>query len=140
MPGDCSPSRSVVSKMMTRSSGMSLFPFSAPALSPIGMRLRAAAGALFPPKGEEKGEKEAAKRHALRKISGDEHDLADVAAFLEQPVGLGRALERDARGHARADDAGLEQVAERPDPRLECARRVPQGEQVEPDDRLGGVH
>ena len=68
MPGDCSPSRRVVSKMMTRSSGRcsaGLMSFLSVWLYlgsfSLGSRLRGR-HALFPPKGEEKGE-ETPERH-----------------------------------------------------------------------------
>ena len=52
MPGDCSPSRRVVSKMNTRSSVMSLLRFGLLLLVSVGLRLRGR-HALFPPRGEE---------------------------------------------------------------------------------------
>jgi hypothetical protein len=61
MPGDCSPSRSVVSKISTRfgscSADMSLLFVSSCFFSAFGSRLYAAAHALFPPRGEEKKSK-----------------------------------------------------------------------------------
>ena len=79
MPGDCSPSRSVVSKIMTRSRVVaccrwSLMPFVlllylAWCSSLLGMRLRGR-HALFPPRGEqEKREKRDLQRHLERKVS-----------------------------------------------------------------------
>ena len=66
MPGDCSPSRSVVSKMMTRLSSMSRAPSRLVTCSfVLGLRLRGR-HALFPPKGEEKEEGKAAERHRAR--------------------------------------------------------------------------
>jgi hypothetical protein len=54
MPGDCSPSRRVVSKMKTRSSVMSFLLLGCSWVS-VGMRLRGR-HALFPPRGEEEKE------------------------------------------------------------------------------------
>ena len=56
MPGLCSPSRRVVSKMITRSSVMSLLLVGCSFLFSLGLRLRGR-HALFPPRGEEKKEK-----------------------------------------------------------------------------------
>ena len=63
MPGDCSPSRSVVSKMMTRSGSMPCSSLGSFLLLGDGFAAAAAARASFPPKGEEKEEKGRA-RHA----------------------------------------------------------------------------
>ena len=77
IPGDCSPSRRVVSKISTRfgsadgSCHSSLFR-SDLASSRAGSRLRAAAGALFPPKGEEKKSQVEAGRHARQRVATGE--------------------------------------------------------------------
>src|SRR4051812_11463983 len=71
MPGDCSPSRSVVSKMVTRfvsCMGSLLLGFVL-LLLVIGMRLRGR-HALFPPRGEEKVQVKSQRRHA-GKLSPD---------------------------------------------------------------------
>src|SRR6266566_169260 len=93
IPGDCSPSRRVVSKISTRSASrrcsvgvvMSfvLLLYLACSSSLLGMRLRGR-HALFPPRGEQKKrEKREVERHLDRRLapasrSGNQHDLADV--------------------------------------------------------------
>src|SRR5918999_1521531 len=62
MPGDCSPSRRVVSKMMTRSLMVLLSVGFSWVLLQLGSRLRGR-HALFPPRGEEKKEGEAEVHH-----------------------------------------------------------------------------
>ena len=75
IPGDCSPSRSVVSKISTRfgSSGgvMSLTSLASKLgfFSVLVSRLRAAAHALFPLAGEEKKSKVEAQRHSTKRTS-----------------------------------------------------------------------
>jgi hypothetical protein len=68
MPGDCSPSRSVVSKISTRLGSWGSAMSSAPVVSSygffsLGLRLRGR-HALFPPRGEEKKAKVETSRHA----------------------------------------------------------------------------
>src|SRR3954465_13081439 len=105
MPGDCSPSRSVVSKMMTRSD-MS-FPFSASQFLSGWCAATCGRRRAIPPEGGGEGRgggrgttsaTEAIAPTCDAWWSGDEHDLADVAALLEQAVRLGRPVERHAGG------------------------------------------
>ena len=67
IPGDCSPSRRVVSKMITRSSFMSLLSLACSLLFSLGLRLRGR-HALFPPRGEEKKEEVKPERHAAQTV------------------------------------------------------------------------
>ncbi len=71
MPGDCSPSRSVVSKISTRL-GSTSFTFLLCRLIPTDffrcVRGYAAASALFPPRGEEKKSVGEQERHARRSL------------------------------------------------------------------------
>src|SRR3954454_13913363 len=70
MPGDCSPSRSVVSKISTRcGSALSMgpAPFPSSFFSGLCLRLRGR-HALFPPRGEEKKAKGEQMRHRLRRL------------------------------------------------------------------------
>src|SRR5690242_5001106 len=106
MPGDCSPSRRVVSKTRTRSfssltagSAMSSsVPFvSRPFL--LGLRLRGR-HALFPPKGEEEKSKGELERHGRLRLHG-QYNLADVLALGHEAVCLAAALERERLGHDR---------------------------------------
>src|SRR6185312_9760436 len=62
MPGDCSPSRRVVSKMMTRSLMVLLSLGFSWSFLQLGSRLRGR-HALFPPRGEEKKKGEAEVHH-----------------------------------------------------------------------------
>src|SRR5271165_7429572 len=80
IPGDCSPSRRVVSKIRTRSASLRpaagcvlmsfvLLLYLACGSSLLGMRLRGR-HALFPPRGEqEKGQKRDLKRHLKRRLA-----------------------------------------------------------------------
>src|ERR1700730_4049257 len=72
IPGDCSPSRSVVSKISTRSDSLSMV-----FLAPFGLLLRLLLGfglrlrgrrALFPPKGEEGEGESRRERHAPQSL------------------------------------------------------------------------
>src|SRR5689334_22452743 len=117
IPGDCSPSRRVVSKTRTRSfssltagSAMSSsVPFvSRPFL--LGMRLRGR-HALFPPKGEEEKSKGERERHGPLRLHG-QYNLADVLPLCDEAVGLAAALERERLGHHGPDDAGADELAE----------------------------
>src|SRR5579884_436341 len=111
MPGDCSPSRRVVSKIRTRWASsllvMSLLWLSTGGRSPcffsvLSSRLRAAAGALFPPKGEEqKKSKLEPERHArlsLQRLQGDRVPGFEALA--------GHDLAHDLGGHRRAGRDG----------------------------------
>ena len=89
MPGDCSPSRSVVSKISTRSA-MSSPSSSYPVHSPCGSRLSAAA-TRYPPSGGGEGEVagRCEGRHRPTRLHGQD-DLAYVAALVDEAVGVGR--------------------------------------------------
>src|ERR1035441_10447519 len=96
IPGDCSPSRRVVSKIRTRSASLRPPP---PALLPadvlmslvlllylacssslLGMRLRGR-HALFPPRGEqEKREKRGLQRHSIRRLASGAADDKRIVA------------------------------------------------------------
>src|SRR5215213_4131046 len=91
MPGDCSPSRRVVSKMWTRSSVMSPPLAGCSFLSPLGSRLRGR-HALFPPRGEEEKEEVQPEGH-----SGS--SLLHVSLLLEPP-GLLRLPDHLGHPHA----------------------------------------
>ena len=76
MPGDCSPSRSVVSKISTRLGSLLVrahvvvsFSVSSFASSRLGLRLRGR-HALFPPRGEEKKSKGELARHVASSVPG----------------------------------------------------------------------
>src|SRR5437588_5742502 len=81
IPGDCSPSRSVVSKIRTRSASVRsravlmsfvLLLYLACSSSLLGMRLRGR-HALFPPRGEEKKlQKRDLERHSKREVSTEQ--------------------------------------------------------------------
>ena len=113
-PGDCSPSRSVVSKMMTRSVGGMSLPFlgSLLVLLRLGVRLRRPPRAIPPEGGGGEARRPAGATCAAsyHGPQADEHDLADVAALGEQPVRLG-ARGRTGRSAATTGriDAGVEQ-------------------------------
>ncbi len=110
IPGDCSPSRSVVSKISTRS-GSSGLSMSLPYLSNFASqwlvsRLRAAANALFPPRGEKEKSKIEAQRHVARQsISGTRLRLRPGIGF---PAVL-RSAETDRRfaGHVAVHGAAV---------------------------------
>src|SRR5207244_2051975 len=139
MPGDCSPSRSVVSKISTRSCSlrsllvMPLLLLSlACACSLLGMRLRGR-HALLPPKGEEKQEKRGSQRHLRRRLAagggrglGDQHDLAEVAALGEHRLSGARLLEAERAGDDRRG-------AERNQPSAGTQLRVAAAEALAPD-------
>ena len=115
MPGDCSPSRRVVSKIRTRSSSrlalatslsMSLivpFSYSIQFSSVCGSRGRRAS---FPPKGEEEKSEIECERHRALTLQR-QHHLADVFALLNEPVRIGSALEREGLGDDRSQLAAL---------------------------------
>src|SRR5947209_17074658 len=169
MPGDCSPSRSVVSKISTRSDSLRvsvvLMPLLlvclADAFSLLGMRLRGR-HALFPPKGEEQKEERALQRHLWRRLApapcrsawrhgdaprgrpprglGDEHDLAEVAPLGDHRLRGAGVLEAERARHDRFDGAVREQREQGLAPGLERLAVLPQGEHVQPDHGLGFGH
>ena len=105
-PGDCSPSRSVVSKMTTRSESVVLMslPFSSlglgPAASSVGLRLRGR-HALFPPRGEEKKQEVETKlRHAFGEPSSG--SVADARDRTTAPVARAPAASTSMSIFARA--------------------------------------
>src|SRR3954451_16957651 len=105
IPGDCSPSRRVVSKILTlssslRASGISLLFCASPAFS-CGLGLRGL-HALFPPKGEEEKAKVERERHARPSLQSQYH-LADVLPLVEEAVRLGALLEREGLRHHGPD-------------------------------------
>src|SRR3954464_4220516 len=105
IPGDCSPSRRVVSKILTlssslRASGISLLFCASPAFS-CGLRLRGR-HALFPPKGEEEKAQVERELHDLLSLQS-EHNLADVLALVHEPVGLRTLVERERLRDHRPD-------------------------------------
>src|SRR3954454_20067492 len=83
IPGDCSPSRRVVSKIRTLSSSLRAcdmsFLSTSRLASPVGLRLRGR-HALFPPEGEEEKSEGEAERHrgnsVLRRLQHDQRQLA----------------------------------------------------------------
>ena len=170
MPGDCSPSRSVVSKISTRlgSSGevMSLLGLETRCFClGAGSRLRAAAGALFPPKGEEKKKLEIeAECHRAPSLpsrtrpprrchdcAADERSAADqkrptdaVAVDLADPARVRRvgADLRRSQGEANPVDRARAAVVADRDRRVRAERRRRQGRARQPrgrraDRRLG---
>src|SRR2546425_629565 len=106
IPGDCSPSRRVVSKIRTRSSSrlvrptslsMSLFvPFgvSASFSSVCGSCGRRAS---FPPKGEEEKSEVELERHLWATLQR-QHYLADVLPLLHEAVRIRAPLDRERLG------------------------------------------
>src|SRR5215212_1931462 len=96
MPGDCSPSRRVVSKIRTRSLPALSFMRSLSCLcpvSPLGLRLRGR-HALFPPRGEEEKSEGELELHRPSRLQGED-DFADVPALGDEAVRIGAALERE---------------------------------------------
>src|SRR4051794_30718052 len=113
MPGDCSPSRSVVSKISTRlgscSAVMSCFFRSRPSESSHWVCGYRRPPRISPLAGEEQEKAKVEQaRHALASVPElpvplrertvpvplwDEDDLADVLALLDDPVGVGGAVE-----------------------------------------------
>src|SRR5439155_6936778 len=141
MPGDCSPSRKVVSKICTRSITVLL---SGSGSSPSRWVCGYAAATRHSPR---RGRRRRRARPRSDRISrrpyhssGDEHDLPDVAPLGDDPVRLGGAVERHLVGDDRPQRAVLEHLAQRRDERLERLAVVPQREQVQADDRLRGAH
>src|SRR3954452_18360289 len=146
MPGDCSPSRSVVSKITTRLFGSCVIssPLRARLLrSPLGSRLQRPPRAI-PPEGgggEVEGRAGAATSVDPRYTpSGDEDHLPDVPPLGERPVGVAGPVERHLLGHDRPRGAAVEEVGELDHRRLQRPRRVPQREHVQAEDRLGLLH
>src|SRR3954453_13112326 len=146
MPGDCSPSRSVVSKITTRLLGSCVMssPLRARLLrSPLGSRLQRPPRAI-PPEGgggEVEGRAGAATSVDPRYTpSRDEDHIPDVPPLGERPVGVAGPVERHLLGHDRPRGAAVEEVGERTHPGLERPVLVPQREHVQADDRLGLLH
>src|SRR4051794_4978761 len=139
MPGDCSPSLSVVSKILTRlASSLTVFPFgSAPGFS-CQMRLRGR-HALFPPRGEKEKSQVERERHAGYRLQS-QHYLADVLALRDVAVGGRPFLQRERLGHHGPQLALIGPLAQWLDPLVEGAPLVPQREQVQTDHRLGLRH
>ena len=95
IPGDCSPSRSVVSKISTRFGSSPVRHVTPIALelrffSVLVSRLRAAANALFPPKGEEKKCKVEAECHARASVPGARRGPRGGARPARRPGAPGR--------------------------------------------------
>src|SRR5688572_3854127 len=140
MPGDCSPSRSVVSKISTRL-GSGWVVMSLPVVS--GLRLlRAGYAATRPPRaippegGAEEGEGRGGSTFLVSVApcpSGDENHLADVAALGDHAVGVGGAVERERLGHHGLDRSVVDQLTQRLDPGIEGAGVLPQRQHVEAD-------
>src|SRR3954467_10559137 len=135
MPGDCSPSRSVVSKICTRSIG-----FLSVSVCGLLLRLCLRLGgphASLPPEGEKQKKGEAERRpHQCASVPalGNEDHFADVAPLGEDAVRLAGAVERDLVGHDGLQGPVLEHLAQGCDPRLERPAVVPQREHVQADD------
>src|SRR3954447_9076675 len=142
IPGDCSPSRRVVSKILTlssslRASGISLLFCASPAFS-CGLRLRGR-HALFPPKGEEEKAKVERERHARPSLQSQYH-LADVLPLVEEAVRLGALLEREGLRHHGPDAPVGHPFAQGVDVLLERLLLVPDGQHVQPDDPFRLAH
>src|SRR4051794_33440104 len=155
MPGDCSPSRKVVSNSRTRfgSSGIEDMSFFS-VLRWLGSLLQdwfAASGGrhaqLIPLAGEEKKKSkvERAERHAIGQepssdLLGHQDDLAHVLTCGDDAMGLRCVGERHGGVDDRRDRAVGQGGRQRRDPRLERPAVVPQPQHVEPDHRLGVAH
>src|SRR5918999_957932 len=98
MPGDCSPSRRVVSKMMTRSLMVLLSVGFSWVLLQLGSRLRGR-HALFPPKGEEKKEGGEAEASHVR--------CAAYQRLTWMPRALGAAQTARVSGSGRRPSASM---------------------------------
>src|SRR3954452_22110267 len=114
IPGDCSPSRSVVSKMMTRSL-ISAPVVSFCSFSSVGLRL-CGRHALFPPKGEEKEEVKRERRHGRRSLPVRDVELEpdDRRPVLDAPA-IGDLVD-EPETVAAARGAGGAELGERPGP------------------------
>src|SRR5438094_6402656 len=103
MPGDCSPSRSVVSKIRTRCASSLLMSFlSLPRLrSPRWSRGYAPPSAI-PPEGgggEVAGRAGTTSSYSLQR----QDNLADVAPLVDEAVRVGALLEWESLGHSGPD-------------------------------------
>src|SRR3954471_18665343 len=96
MPGDCSPSRRVVSKIRTRfASSLIVSPSGPPSLLQLGSRLQRPPR-ITPPEGGGEGEEKGRARNASSGPSlHREHYLADVLALAHEAMRVGHTLERE---------------------------------------------
>src|SRR3954452_25336389 len=145
MPGDCSPSRRVVSKTRTRSfsslTAGSAMSFSVPFVSRpflLGLRLRGR-HALFPPRGEEEKSKGETERHGPLRLHGQYH-LADVLALGHEAVRVAAAVEGERLGHDRPDHPAGHELAQACGVLRRGAVRVPDLEHVQADHPARAVH
>src|SRR5271165_4667394 len=159
IPGDCSPSRRVVSKIRTRCASLAcsevlmsfvLLLCLAVASSLLDMRLRGR-HALFPPEGEqEELQKREVKRHPAAQTSTarpdrqarsrHEHDLADVPALCDHRLRRAGVLEAEIARHDRPDRPVVQHLLQGADPWLERAPVLPQAEHVQADHGLRFGH
>src|SRR5436189_1767633 len=108
MPGDCSPSRSVVSNIRTRSAS-SLIPF-LPSSPVVCLRLTAAT--YHSPRGgrsRRRRERPTSTAASLHR----QHYLADVLALAHVAMGVAHALERERLGDHRSQQALVEPLEQR---------------------------
>src|SRR4051794_23656522 len=137
MPGDCSPSRSVVSKIRTRfaSSLMGLLPSGLSSLLLLGSRLQRPPR-ITPPGGGGEGEGKDRARNASEWSSLHRQAyLPDVLPLAHEAVRLADALERKRLRDDRSHQALVDPLHQRLGELVDRAARVPQAQHVEPDDR-----
>src|SRR2546423_1011895 len=142
IPGDCSPSRSVVSKIRTRSSSRRrcvvvsvMSSLSVLSFGLLWSRGFAAATRYSPRRGRRRSRSESRNVIAMPTLQS-EHHLAHVLALRDVAVGVGTLLERERLGDHRPQPSRRGPVEERPDVLVERPLRVPQLEHVEADHRL----
>src|SRR2546421_3257586 len=146
IPGDCSPSRRVVSKIRTRSSSRlpwvvsSVMSFlSVPRLGLLWSRGFAAATRYSPRRGRRRSRSESWNVIARLTLQS-EHHLAHVLAVRDVAVRFRPLPEREGLGHHGAELSGLGPPAEWLEVLVERAVGVPEREHVQPDHRLGLGH
>src|SRR5215207_8576634 len=149
IPGDCSPSRRVVSKIFTRS-------FSLRSMSLLLRRWPSSHALVHPPKGRSGESRRPARANTQRRVpavlsglpvyiaaksdsprplhrSERQHDLANVVALVHVAVRRGAVVEAELPGHDRSQAAVGDPVAERVDQLLQRLLGVPEREHVQPD-------
>src|SRR3954453_11835147 len=142
MPGDCSPSRSVVSKMLTCSGASFMRSLSFPRLgSPRRLLAAQRPPRAIPPEGGggEGGGGRGGTACAALSLHR-QYDLADVLALGQVAMRVRPALERERLRHHRAQLAALHALAQRGEVLVERALRVPQLQHVEADHGARAAH
>src|SRR4051812_40398314 len=130
MPGDCSPSRSVVSKIRTRFAPSLIPVLSVPAFSCWACGWRPPR--ITPPEGGGEGEGKGRARNASEwSRLHRQHYLADVLALAHEPVRVRYSLERKRLTDHRPQQSLVHPLAQRLDELVERSACIPEPDHVQ---------